>query len=302
MTRHALALFAAAICVACFFLVTNGTARTPRESARRREMRPVPTRVLMIGDSLSAGPFGEVVQQYLARKYGPQNVAAYASCGSSPEHWLAAEPGFYTKCGYREAAPGRRPIFTEGGTGRRLLTPKLETLVQRHQPTIVVVAAGDELDGSRFERRADRAPSPIASSGPRAAPSVRQIIWIAPPDSSALRKRQGRIHRLIQQAATRDRFEVIDSRQLTRYIPGKTGGDGIHYNSEASRAWACASTAGWKRSCAANWRAIARTRSALLCCSCRCLQRQAPRVPCTSAAAPSAAGVDAPGYNASRVP
>jgi hypothetical protein len=69
-------------------------------------------------------------------------------------------------------------------------------------------------------------------------PSVRQIIWIAPPDSSALAKRQGRIHRLIQAGAKSNRFEVIDSRQLTRYIPGKTGGDGIHYNSESSRAWA----------------------------------------------------------------
>jgi hypothetical protein len=51
----------------------------------------------MIGDSLSAGPFGESVQQHLARKFGPQNVAAYASCGSSPEHWLQDEAGFYTK-------------------------------------------------------------------------------------------------------------------------------------------------------------------------------------------------------------
>jgi hypothetical protein len=68
--------------------------------------------------------------------------------------------------------------------------------------------------------------------------SVRQIVWIAPPDSSALASRQGRIHRLIQAGAKRDRFEVIDSRQLTHYIPGKTGGDGIHYNSASSRAWA----------------------------------------------------------------
>jgi hypothetical protein len=69
-------------------------------------------------------------------------------------------------------------------------------------------------------------------------PTVRQIIWIAPPDSSAFRRSQGRIHRLIQYAAARDHFEVIDSRLLTHYVPGKTGGDGIHYNSESSLAWA----------------------------------------------------------------
>ena len=33
-------------------------------------------------------------------------------------------------------------------------------------------------------------------------------------------------------------FDVIDSRQLTHYVRGQTGGDGIHYNSESSRAWA----------------------------------------------------------------
>jgi hypothetical protein len=69
-------------------------------------------------------------------------------------------------------------------------------------------------------------------------PDVRQIIWIAPPDSYAFRKTQARIHRLLQEGAARDRFDLIDSRQLTHYVPGKTGGDGIHYNSESSRAWA----------------------------------------------------------------
>jgi len=68
---------------------------------------------------------------------------------------------------------------------------------------------------------------------------VRKIIWIAPPDSSAMAARaQARVHRLIEQGAKRRRFEVIDSREVTRYVPGKTGGDGVHYNKEASQAWA----------------------------------------------------------------
>jgi hypothetical protein len=67
---------------------------------------------------------------------------------------------------------------------------------------------------------------------------VEQIIWIAPPDSSRLRKTQGRVHGLIRQAAKRDGFQVVDSREVTHYVLGKTGGDGIHYNSEASEAWA----------------------------------------------------------------
>src|SRR3712207_2466680 len=145
MTRTAFTLLGLLLCVGCFVLATNGTART----AVKRVIEPQPSsatpRVLMIGDSLSAGPFGEAVQQHLARKFGPQNVAAYASCGSSPEHWLAAEPGFYTKCGDRESTPDKPPVmrdFVNGKPPRPTLTPKLEPIVRRYQPTIVVAQLG----------------------------------------------------------------------------------------------------------------------------------------------------------------
>jgi hypothetical protein len=241
MTRAALSTLGLALCAVSFFLVAKGTARTTtRRSADLPRTPPGPTRVLMIGDSLSVGAFGESVQQHLAQKFGPRNVAAYASCGSSPENWLADEPAFYTKCGYREATPDRRPILRQWSNGRpprATLTPKLEGLVRRHRPTTIVVQQGtnwmdrdlSDAEISNFTRRFIRAAR---------APWVRQIIWIAPPDHSALRNTQARIHRLINEAARRDGFDVIDSRQLTRYVPGKTGGDGVHYNSESSRMWA----------------------------------------------------------------
>jgi hypothetical protein len=68
--------------------------------------------------------------------------------------------------------------------------------------------------------------------------TVEKIIWIAPPDSARLRRTQGRIHQVIRRAATRKGFDIIDSRNVTHYVIGKTGGDGIHYNSESSEAWA----------------------------------------------------------------
>jgi hypothetical protein len=241
MTRTAFTLLGLLLCVGCFVLATNGTARTTAKRAAEPPPSSAAPRVLMIGDSLSAGPFGEAVQQHLARKYGPQNVAAYASCGSSPEHWLAAEPAFYTKCGYRESTPDQAPVmrdFVNGKPPRPTLTPKLEPIVRRYQPTIVVVQLGTNwmdrnLSDSEINSFLDRF---IAAARGR---SVRQIVWIAPPDSSAMTaKAQGRVHRLIQAGAKRGRFDVIDSRQLTNYVPGKTGGDGVHYNSESSRAWA----------------------------------------------------------------
>jgi lysophospholipase L1-like esterase len=128
--------------------------------------------------------------------------------------------------------------FVNGKPPRPTLTPKVESLVRRYQPTIVVVQLGtnwmdrhlsDEQISSFLHRF-------IVAS--RSAGGVSQIIWIAPPDSAAFARLQGRIHRLIQAGAARDRFDVIDSRQMTHYVRGKTGGDGIHYNSESSRAWA----------------------------------------------------------------
>jgi hypothetical protein len=237
MVRSAFTLLGFALCVGCFLLVTDGDA----VAAKRVAERPAAaTRVLMIGDSLSAGPFGEAVQQHLAQRFGPQNVAAYASCGSSPENWLADEPEFYTKCGYRESTPDNPPIFRDFADGkppRPTRTPKVESLVRRQQPTVVVVQLGTNwMDRNLTDAQISGFLHRFITAA--RGPNVRQIIWIAPPDSYAFRKTQGRIHRLVQEGAARDHFDVIDSRQLTHYVPGKSGGDGIHYNSESSRNWA----------------------------------------------------------------
>ena len=238
MMRSIVALLALALCVCCFFLVASGKAA--RTVSTKNAPLPQVDRVLFIGDSLSVGPFGEAVQTQLAQRFGVSNVAAYASCGSSPEHWLRNEPVFWTKCGYRESTPDRPPVlaqFSNGKPPRARATPKLETLVRRHRSTIVVVQLGTNwmdrnLTDAQMSSIIDRFVA-AARTGP-----VRQIIWIAPPDHPALSKRQARIHQLIQQGAQRRRFEVIDSREVTRYVRGETGGDGIHYNSVSSRAWA----------------------------------------------------------------
>ena len=66
---------------------------------------------------------------------------------------------------------------------------------------------------------------------------ARKMVWIGPPDSSRFSKVQNRIYRLIQQSVWRS-GPVIDSRRFTRYLVGKTGGDGVHYNRESGEAWA----------------------------------------------------------------
>jgi hypothetical protein len=212
--------------------VANGKTKKP---AKKAPDAPPPS-VLMIGDSLSVGKFGEVVQAHLALK---RRVAAYASCGSSPEHWLAAEPAFLTKCGYRERT-ANSDIFSDFANGRPprpTRTPKLADLVRKHRPTILVVQLGTNwMDRSLSEEQMSDYLNRFVDEARRGP--VEKIIWIAPPDSSSLRRAQGRVHQLIRRAAGRKGFEVIDSRKVTHYVMGKTGGDGVHYNNESSEAWA----------------------------------------------------------------
>lgn len=216
--------------VGSFVLVANGK----QKSAKVPE-GPPPS-ILMVGDSLSVGKFGEIVQGHLAQKYP---VAAYASCGSSPEHWLTGEPDFITKCGYRQHTIDSNVFrdFTNGKPPRPTLTPKLTKLLKKHRPTILIVQLGTNwMDRSLTDAQMNDYLHRLVGEARRG--SVQEIIWITPPDSSALRKTQGRVHGLIRQAARRDGFQLVDSRGVTRYVVGKTGGDGIHYNSEASEAWA----------------------------------------------------------------
>jgi len=105
-----LLLLAFILGIGSFILVADGKTK---KSSKPAPDGPPPS-ILMIGDSLSVGKFGEVIQMHLALKH---RVAAYASCGSSPEHWLAGEPDFVTKCGYRQRT-NDSDIFTDWVNGR----------------------------------------------------------------------------------------------------------------------------------------------------------------------------------------
>ena len=199
---------------------------------------PPPPKVLMIGDSLSVGGFGEAVREHLEHQFGRQNVAFFASCGSSPEGWLRSEPVFYTRCGYREKTP-TSDVYRDYHNGKRpppVATPKIETLIERYQPTIVIVQLGTNwMDQTLSDNQIRAILDRFVIAAHRG--SVRKMIWIGPPDSARFSKVQSRIYRLIQQSV-RAGDPVIDSRRFTRYVLGKTGGDGVHYNSESGEAWA----------------------------------------------------------------
>lgn len=201
-----------------------------------------PKCVLYIGDSLSVGKFGELLHGYLARAFGPKNVALYASCGSSPESWLRGEPTFVTKCGYREEAEDRYAVVD---SVTRHATPKLEDLIARYRPSILIVQLGTNwmdrlMTGNPSKESEVRGYFHEFVVATRHSP-VQEVIWIMPPDSSHYPRRvQELVAEVLRSGvASQNSWTLIESRPMTRpYILGKTGRDGIHYNSQASADWA----------------------------------------------------------------
>ena len=201
-------------------------------------------RALMIGDSMSVGGFGEGMAEWLVSKFGRASVALYASCGSSPEHWLRNEPDYQTRCGYREITPRTNLLYDFAG-GRHpapAITPKIEDLVSILHPRTVIVQLGtnwmdamSEGDSTKFGEILYRFIEAIRSE----PGTVRQIIWITPPDSSHYsRNVQDIVRNLILAGGRKYSYAVVDSSRYTHYTPGRSGGDGIHYNNEEGRAWA----------------------------------------------------------------
>jgi lysophospholipase L1-like esterase len=206
---------------------------------------PRTRKVLMIGDSLTVGPFGEAMEVYLAKKFGASRTYVYGSSGSSVQHWLKSTPNFVTKSGFREVRPGFRSV--RSGAEDPGITPKVEDLIRSIKPDVIVVQLGTNhftrfqqegmgiLDGQR-RLFLDFARTLFVSD-----PGVRRVIWITPPDSSRFSPAiEDTVDRMIMEAAAKSggRIGTVRSKPLIRYIPGETGSDGVHYSSEAAKAWA----------------------------------------------------------------
>ena len=204
-------------------------------------------RVLFVGDSLTVGGFGDYMEVILIRVFGANKVAVYGCCGASVEHFLKDRPVFTCKCGYRETTRRRKVLdnWKGGQKPKPYPTPKLATLLKKHQPEVIIVQLGtnnfDSLlkggEKSMVEQKQyfDRPAKEMVTT----TRSVRRAIWVAPPDSAKYPAHiEKAVDRMIQQAAKKHGIYVIRSSQFTRYVVGKTGTDGVHYHTKAAEEWA----------------------------------------------------------------
>ncbi len=199
--------------------------------------------ILYIGDSLSVGGFGEIMQATLLKGVGPKALAMYASGGSSVQSWMAAHATYMTHCGYRETRPGK--AFLDEKCGPVYATPKIEQILPACRPEILIIQLGT----NHFDTVAEggkgclpaqqRLLDSFAASIRKHGKTVKLVIWITPPDSAKFSADvENTVTQLIIDLCTRNGFSWVDSRKYTRYVPGKSGSDGVHYSDADARKWA----------------------------------------------------------------
>jgi len=205
--------------------------------------------VMLIGDSLSVGPFGDRMLSYFSQRLEPAQYHIYASCGTSPESWLKDSPDFITPCGFRmvTARESWKTDYHDGKKPRPVKTPKLASIISKSRPPqIVIVQMGtnwmDEFVGAsdlsgNLKKIIIR--KFIAEIRAKATPYV-QIVWVLPPDSSKYSSRlKDAVDRWINDCGRELKFKTINTRGFTdRYVKGKTGSDGVHLNEAAGHEWA----------------------------------------------------------------
>ncbi|MDF1849491.1 MAG: hypothetical protein P1U85_01565 [Verrucomicrobiales bacterium] len=106
------------------------------------------SRVLYLGDSLSIGAFGKTFDQSL-RSSGFE-VHTVVAGGASPYYWLKNYQSLPCTIGFWEKSPS-----IERRVGYVRAVPKIEDLLETHQPQVVVVQTGINLYATlRSKRRA----------------------------------------------------------------------------------------------------------------------------------------------------
>lgn len=234
------------------------TARTAGADSLLKPSAGRGLRVLILCDSMGLSGFADELDARFRECPGVASVHTFAACGSNPLSWMKKAPyaRAQTHCGYlRIESTGEAggisverdiygiPAGHKPG-GHRI--PKIEDLVQRIQPDILVMQNGNNffdlfkngqtsVEKTRDVMRTYLAPLRqwLASS----APSVRRFYWVTPPEA-------GNVSAETQQVVfdtIREEVEpygtVLDSRLVTSYPYPAQGADQMHFWGDEALAW-----------------------------------------------------------------
>ena len=185
-------------------------------------------RVMLVGDSLSNGPFGVGPSSLDAKLQALPNVlmAHYSACGTSPVNWIN---GLKSYCGHYFRDFSGSVSSAAAGTAE---TPKLADLMASQQPNLVLIQMGTNLIRSSLETSsaAARGLAAIVLQGKA------QCVWIGPPATGAQTAHPMSAYARTFRMATIDQCLLfIDSLQYTSpplYDPMK-----LHFTEPEVRTW-----------------------------------------------------------------
>ena len=194
-------------------------------------------KILYLGDSLSMGSFGRTMDSQM--RAAGHEVFTYVTGGATPYYWLSIYDVQKTTIGQWEKTPERE-------TRKKTATvPKLEDLLQKHWPDIVVVQTGVNLYAQlRSKQRTKKenireVTMLVRNMGETIKSAGAQCFWITPPDSHSARyprELQDEMFQIMKLAASRY-GPVFNSQDVTTYTDPYPRNDGIHYGSKEANAW-----------------------------------------------------------------
>lgn len=204
-----------------------------------------PLRVLVVGDSHTAGTFGRALD-LLLRSLPNTEVLTVGSCGLSPDGFLESKT---TRCGFLQIQEESFHFQ------RRLRTPHIDDLLAAHKPDLTIV----ELGANQIHTAA-RDPRGAAKDIRRLVDKIEaagsRVLWVGPPYGEAAKKPPPKLEHVYEVLAATlpGRIKFVDSRPSAMPFldwdqivdaAGKRG-DGKHfdtlgvYGQQASRRWAMA--------------------------------------------------------------
>lgn len=188
----------------------------------------VGTKVLIIGDSQTVGPYGKTIDE-LARATGA-TVSTHASWGASPPWYFNGQETY--KYWSRDTAG-------KAETQMHTPTPKLNELLAKERPDVVIVTMG----GNMIAGNASQADVTLQVSqiGNAVSASGAELVWVGPPKYAPNTRSPEKVEQFYQKLRNivPEFGELIDSRV---HISEYAGTDGLHYSGakgeKIARQWA----------------------------------------------------------------
>lgn len=197
-------------------------------------------RVLFLGDSMSMGAFGSVLDLEM-RKEGLE-VYTQVAGGASPYYWLSEYESLPCSIGYWAKTPER-----ELRLGYVRAVPKIDQMLALYEPDVVVVQTGVNLYATLRSKRRPKAEN--VAEVKRLIDSMCRVIadtgarsfWVLPPhahEDRFSRDLQDELAKIMRESVAAHQGGYFESLSCTKFTDRYPATDGIHYGKNAASAWA----------------------------------------------------------------